>query len=169
MKTSLIIGILIAGIVAGMVSSSPAITVYLKDGTRIEVDRVTRVGNSVCLLVDISQIDTTRTAIESVPGQEPKIQQGLTVTDVNFQPSEDGEEIFATGNVMNNSQQNVKNLRVTIILMDKSNRVLLTVRSSVQPDTLAPNQQGRYQTHIKKPKGFWKARVEVQSDTILQP
>jgi len=45
------------------ITTAEAVTVYLKDGTRLEVEKVTRLGNSVCLLVNISTIDTTKTVI----------------------------------------------------------------------------------------------------------
>ncbi len=158
--------LVITGFVLGIASSSPAVTVYFKDGTQLEVDRITRIGNSVCLFLDISRIDTTKTEIEELPGTEKISQKGLTLTNVEFSPSDDNSEIIATGNVVNNSAYTVQRVRVTTILMDKDDNVLLTIQGYVRPEKLLPGQTGSYRLRVKKPKGFWKANIDVHGDAI---
>lgn len=160
---------LVVGLIIGIASPTKAVTVYLKDGTQLEVDKVTRLGDSVCLHLDISRIDTTRTEIEDLFPEEKITQRGLAVTNVDFSPSEDNTDLIATGDVVNNTQRAVQNVRVTAILMDKNDNVLLRIRGHVFPELLSPGQTGKYKFQVKKPKGFWKASVEVQADAVQQP
>jgi hypothetical protein len=157
----------IVGLVMSM-TTAEAVTVYLKDGTRLEVEKVTRLGNSVCLLVNISKIDTTKTVIEDFLLEEEKktVQEGLAITNAKFLPSDDNTEIIMTGQVENHTQNTVKNLQVTAILMDKADHVLLKVLGYVHPEQLSPGQTGTYRFQVKKPKGFWKASVDVQSEAV---
>jgi hypothetical protein len=150
------------------------VTVYLKDGTQFEVESVTRMGDMVCLLIDISEIDTARTPIEELAvGDEssPKTppQPGLRVTDVKFEPSEDNLDILATGTVHNATQRQVTDIQVVVTLMDKEDRVLLTINGSVRPFTLEPGQSGSYAFRVRKPEGFWKANVNVKADMSQSP
>lgn len=159
--------LIMIGLIVGIALPSPAVTVYFKDGTQLEVDRITRIGNSVCLLLDISRIDTTRTTeIEELPGTKQSPQKGLTLTNVDFSPSNDNSEIIATGNVVNNSSHTVQNVGITAILMDKDDKVLLRVQGYVRPEKLSPGQTGSYRLQVKKPEGFWKASVEVHGEAI---
>ena len=158
--------LVLLGLVLGQVSPASAVTVYFKDGTQVEVEKVTRIGNSVCLFVDISKIDTTKTLIDELPGKEMTLPKGLAVVNVEFSPSEDNAEIIATGNVVNNSEYPVQHVRVTAILMDKNDHVLLRVQSYVRPEKLLPGQTGTYRFQVKKPQGFWKASVEVQGEAV---
>ena len=159
---------LIVGLVIGGTTPAKAVTVYLKDGTRLDVEKVTRVGNTVWLFLDLSKIDTTRTTIEEVSGEVKTPQEGLAVVNVDFSPSDDNTEIIGTGKVVNHTPHSVKNVQVTAVLMDKNEKVLLRVRGHVQPEVLSPGQTGEYLFRVKKPQGFWKASVEVQGDTVQQ-
>lgn len=163
------IGLLTVGLIIGGVSPAKAVTVYLNDGTRLEVDKVTRIGDTVCLFLDISRIDTTRTTIEELLIEEKITQEGFVVANVDFSPSEDNTEIIATGDVMNNTQHPVQHVRVTAVLMDKNDKVLLRIRGHVFPEVLSPGQTGKYKFRVRKPKGFWKASVEVQANAVQQP
>ncbi len=156
----------IIGLAIVIASSSPAVTVYFKDGTQLKVERISRIGNSVCLLLDISKIDTSRTEIEELPGTTLAPQKGLTLSDVDFSPSDDNSEIIATGNVVNNSAYTVQRVRVTVILMDKDDNVLLKIQGYVRPEKLLPGQTGSYRLQVKKPKGFSKASVDVHGDAV---
>ncbi len=160
--------ILIVGLIIGGASPTKAVTVYLKDGTQLEVDRVIRIGNSVCLYLDISKIDMTRTVIEDLADEVKIPQEGLAVINVDFSPSDDNTEIIGTGEVANYSQYPVQDVRVTAILMDKNDKVLLRVNGYVHPEMLSPGQTGKYRFRVKTPKGFWKASVEVRGDAVQQ-
>ncbi|GAK54793.1 hypothetical protein U27_01623 [Candidatus Vecturithrix granuli] len=144
-------------------------TVYFKDGTQLEVDQVTRIGSSVCLMVDISRIDTTRTPIEALPGTTPTKPGTLSIVNTNFTPSEDNSEIIATGDVVNNTASAVQNIRITVTLQDKNDRTLLTIHGYTRPEKLEPGQTGTYRIQVRKPEGFWKASVAVKAETIPQP
>ena len=146
-----------------------AMTVYFKDGTQLEVDQVTRSGNFVCLMVDIARIDTTRTPIEALPGTTPAQSGKLSILNVNFLPSDDNQDIIATGDVVNNTSTTVQNIRVIVALKDKSDKVLLTIHGYTRPEKLAPGQTGSYRIQVKKPEGFWKASVDLKADTVPQP
>jgi hypothetical protein len=152
------------------IPAQAGVTVYLKDGTQFEVESVTRMGDMVCLLIDISEIDTRRTPIEELEvGDESSskipLQPGLRVTDVKFEPSEDNLDILATGTVHNATQHQVTNIQVVVTLMDREERVLLTINGSVRPATLEPGQSGSYAFRVRKPGGFWRASVDVKADT----
>ena len=159
---------LIAGI-WGWSFPAEAVTVYFKDGTQIEVDSVTRIGNSVCLFVDVSMIDTARTQIKELQEAKTSPKKGLAVVNVDFSPSEDNTEIIATGNVVNHLSSPVQRIRVTVILMDKGDNELLTIHGYVRPEKMSPGQTGSYRLQVKKPHGFWKASVDVQADVLPQP
>jgi len=163
------IGILIVGLIIGVASPTEAVTVYLKDGTRLEVDKVTRIGDSVCLFLDISRIDTTRTKIEDLSEEVKITQEGLVVTNVDFSASDDNTEIIAIGDVVNHTEYSVKNVHVTATLMDKNDNVLIRIHGHIFPEVLSPGQTGKFRFRVKKPKGFWKASVEVQADAVQQP
>ena len=148
-----------------------AVTVYFQDGTQLEVEKITRVGDAVCLFVDISQIDTTRTMIQDI--QEQTIPEkatvplsGLSLENVDFSPSEDDRDIIATGEVVNHSTYPVQNVRVIVTLKDKGDRKLLTVRGYVRPGRLEAGQKGHYRLQVQKPQGFWKAGIDVQGDAV---
>ncbi|MBD3309163.1 hypothetical protein GF339_22360 [candidate division KSB3 bacterium] len=154
------------GLLLAAASGAPAVTVYFKDGTQMVVDRITRIGHSVCLLVDISRIDTTKTPIEDLAETPQVSQEALALTNVDFAPSADSSEIIATGDVVNNSSYPVRRIQVTAILMDEDDHVLLTIQGYVKPETVLPGQTGSYRLQVKKPAGFWKARVELKADAI---
>ena len=162
--------VLLMSVFIGMTTQAYAVTVYFKDGRQLEVESVTRVGDSVCLFVDIADIDTTRTQIEELPGTQPDVlQEGLNLTGVDFSPSEDGNEIIASGNVVNNSAYPVQQVQVTVVLKDKQDAVLLTIRGYVKPERLEAGQTGQYRLQVKKPQNFWKASVDVQAEAVQQP
>lgn len=146
-----------------------ALTVYFKDGTTLEVNQVTRVGNSVCLMVDLARIDTTRTPIEALPGAAPVQAGKLAIRNADFLPSEDGRDIIATGDVVNNTAATVRNIRVTVILKDKQDKDLVTIHGYARPQRLQPGQTGSYRIQVEKPKGFWKASVDLKADVVPQP
>jgi hypothetical protein len=166
MKLSLAGWSMILGLILGGVTSAQAVTVYFKDGTQLEVENVSRVGNRVCLMVDIDKLDTARTPIENLGGDVKVQPEGLVITDVDFSPSDDNTEIIGTGKVVNHQQFEVRNVQVTAILKDKNDKVLLTIQGHVQPDTLKPGQSGAYFFRVQKPTDFWKASVEVQSEAL---
>lgn len=152
-----------------LANSAEALTVYFKDGTQLEVDQVTQIGNSVCLMVDISRIDTTRTPIEALPGTTPVQTGKLAVVNANFTPSEDNSDIIATGDVVNNTASAVQNIRITVTLQDKNDRTLLTIHGYTRPEKLESGQTGSYRIQVRKPEGFWKASVAVKAETVPQP
>lgn len=164
-----IVSIIMVLLLGVTIAAHAAVTVYLKDGTRLEVDRIVRVGNSVALFLDISRIDTTRTtiektAIDEIMKTESTPIQGLAVTNVQFSPSADNTEIIATGTVENHSQRQVKNIHVTVTLMDKQGQVLLVIHGYPYPETLEPGQSGTYAFRARKPEGFGKASVDVKAE-----
>lgn len=152
-----------------LAGSADALIVYFKDGTQLEVDQVTQMGSSVCLMVDISRIDTTRTPIETLPGTTPVQTGKLSILNANFTPSEDNSEIIATGDVVNNTASAVQNIRITVTLQDKNDRTLLTIHGYTRPEKLEPGQTGTYRIQVRKPEGFWKASVAVKADMMPQP
>ena len=163
------LGIALVGLLCGGVAPAQAVTVYLKDGTQLEVEKVTRLGNSVCLMLDVSQIDTARTKIEDWADEVKIRQEGLVVANVDFALSTDNTEIIGTGKVVNHTAAPVKNVQVLAILKDRKENVLLRVRGYVQPEVLAPGQTGEYRFHVKKPENFASASVEVQGEGVQQP
>ena len=152
----------------GIATPGAAVTVYFKNGSQIEVENATRIGNSVYLLVNIDEIDTNRTRLEELQEspQPSQLQQGLILENVDFNPSEDNTEIIATGDVINPSKYTVQNVQVTIILKDKNDRKLLTIRTHARPNKILPGQRGSYRLQVKKPKDFWRASVDVTSETV---
>jgi len=151
--------------------SAPAATVYFQDGTRMEVESITRVGDSVCLLVDPSTIDTSRTVIQEIqerpaPAVEPVPVSGLSLEHVDFSPSEDGRDIIATGEVVNHSANAVQNVQVLVTLKDKEARKLLAIKGYVRPGRLDAGQRGTYRLQVQKPQGFWKAGIDVQGEAV---
>ncbi len=167
MKNIVILGALI--MLLFWTNIAQAITVYFNDGTQLEVDQVSRIGSSVCLMVDISRIDTMRTPIEALPGTTPAQTGKLSVINASFTPSEDNSDIIATGDVVNNMSSAVQNIRITITLQDKNDKPLLTIHGYAHPEKLEPGQTGSYRVQVRKPEGFWKASVAVKADTVLQP
>lgn len=168
--------IIIGGIVllSLTISVQAAVTVYFKDGTRLEVDKVVRMGDSVALFVDLSRIDTRRTPIEESRMEdvlrdsglktESSPQQGLAVTNLRFEPSADNMDIIATGTIENHTQQRLSNLHITVTLMDQREQVLLTIHGYPYPDVLNPGQSGAYAFRARKPEHFSKATVEVNTE-----
>lgn len=146
-----------------------AVTVYFKDGTRLEVEQITRIGDSVCLFVDIARIDTSRTAIKDITVKPAQPQPGLLLKNVEFLPSDDNTEIIATGEILNNFQYAVRDIKITVVLMDKDDRVLRKIYGHARPDILQPGETGRYELRAKKPKGFWKASVDAHAESVAQP
>ena len=148
-----------------------AVTIYFKDGTQMEVDNITRVGDAVCLFIDISKIDTRRTIIPNLQEQEP-VQaapapvSGLSLEQVDFVPSKDDRDIIATGEVVNHSAFVVQNVRVIVTLKDKEAHKLLTVQGYVRPESLEAGQRGSYRLQVQKPEGFWKAGIDVQGEAV---
>ncbi len=159
-----------------------AVTVYLNDGTRLEVDKITRVGDSVALFLDISRINTRRTPIEEtnldellkiaetdaddmLKSESTSPKRGLAVTNLRFEPSADNTEILASGTIENHTQRRVGNIHITVTFMNKQGRVLLTIHGYPYPDILAPGQSGTYAFLAKKPKNFSKASVDVDAET----
>ena len=125
-----------------------AVTVYFQDGTHMEVENISRVGDTVCLFVDISQIDTTRTVIQDLqelpaPEKAPAPLSGLSLENIDFSSSEDERDIIATGEVINHSAYSVQNVRVIVTLQDKDVRKLLEVQGYVRPGKigLGPKRQ----------------------------
>ncbi len=152
----------------GIATPSAAVTVYFRNGSHIDVESATRVGNSVYLLININEIDTSRTRLEELPESQPSSQprQGLILENVDFSPSTDNTEIIATGDVINNSAYAVQNVQVTVILKDKHDVKLLTIRSHVRPGKILPGHRGSYRLQVKKPENFWRASVDVSSEVV---
>lgn len=150
-------------------SFTQAITVYFKDGTQLEVDQVTRIGNSVCLMVDLARIDTTRTPIETLAETMSAPPGKLSILNAEFLPSDDNRDIIAAGDVVNNTSATVRNIRVTVTLKDKNDNVLLTIHGYARPQKLKPGERGSYRIQVKKPDGFWKASVDLKAETVPQP
>ncbi len=148
-----------------------AVTVYFQDGTRIEVDEIVSVGDQLCLLVELSKIDTDRTLIPNLHTQE-LIQPantsaaGLELEHVDFMPSQDDRDIIATGEVINSTDSAVQNVRVLVTLKDKDGRKLLAVQGHVKPKRLEPGRRGSYRLQVQKPQGFWKAGIDVQAEAV---
>ncbi len=148
-----------------------AVSVYFQDGTQLEVENITRIGDAVCLFVDISKIDTRRTVIQELQGQTasenaPVPLSGLSLEKIDFSPSEDDRDIIATGEVVNHSAYSVQNVRVIVTLKDKEARKLLTIQGYVRPGRLEAGQRGAYRLQVQKPKGFWKAGIDVQGEAL---
>lgn len=167
------IGLVLVSLLLGIAMPAAAVTVYLKDGTQLEVDKVVRIGDTVCLYLDISRIDTAKTPVKELReelGMPSEVAPGsLAVTNFELTPSEDNTEIIATGNVDNQTQHTAKNIRVTLILMDKQDTVLSQIHGFARPDVLEPGQTGNFRFQVKKPEGFWKASVELKADADQSP
>lgn len=165
------ISLVLLSLIFGITVPADAVTVYLKDGTRLEVDKVVRVGDTVCLYLDISRIDTARTPIKELREElgmpSEVIPEGLAVTNFELTPSEDNTEIIATGNVNNQTQHTVKNIHVTLTLLDKQDTVLSQINGYARPQILESGQTGNFRFQVKKPTGFWKASVKIDADAPL--
>ena len=76
-----VIGALLAALLGGMSAPALAVTVYFTDGTTLEVDNVTRVGNTAYLILDLSRIDLSRTDVkelDALGNAQPPIQQVIS-------------------------------------------------------------------------------------------
>jgi hypothetical protein len=93
-----------------------------------------------------------------------RLEQGLAITDVQFYPSDDNTEIFCTGTVKNASQYPVKDVQISVTLMDKQEQILLVIHGHPYPATLEAGQSGTYAFRAKRPAGFWKASVDVKAE-----
>lgn len=152
-----------------------AVTVYFRDGTRLEVEKVVRMGDAVALFVDISRIDTARTPIEETSPDgmmrdaglkaENSAANALAITNLRFEPSDDNLDIIATGTIENRTQRRVGNIHITVTLLDGDDRVLLTIHGYPYPDVLEDGQTGTYAFRARKPQDFRKATVDVEAET----
>lgn len=167
------IGIIVCSImllIGIAITAHASVMVYLRDGTRLEVDKVVRMGNQIALFLDISRIDTSRTPLEEpaieeiMPTEQRRLEQGLAITDVQFSPSDDNTEILCTGTVKNASQYPVKDVQISVTLMDKQEQILLVIHGHPYPASLDPGQSGTYAFRTKRPDGFWKASVDVKAE-----
>ena len=163
---SLTIGLILLSILAVQTNRAEAVIVYFTDGSQLEVERATRVGETICLFVDPAKIDLTRTQLTGIPVATSRQAERLAVVDADFAPSDDNLDIIATGKVVNHSGAPVRQVRVLLILMDQQDQVLLRIHGYVQPDTLANEGTGSYRVRVQKPAGFAKARVEIEAEIV---
>jgi hypothetical protein len=164
------IGVIALVLLCITVTAHASVTVYLRDGTRLEVDKVVRMGNQAALFLDISRIDTSRTLLEEptigevMQMERRRLEQGLAITDVQFSPSDDNTEILCTGTVKNASQYPVKDIQISVTFMNKQEQILLVIHGFSYPTTLEAGQSGIYSFRAKRPDGFWKASVDVKAE-----
>lgn len=161
-----VIGALLAALLGGMSAPALAVTVYFTDGTTLEVDNVTRVGNTAYLILDLSRIDLSRTDVKELDAlgsaQPPIQQEGLSLLNFNIVPSDDLEQLTIVGDVFNNTRETVRDVRVVVTLKNKQDRNLMTAQTDIRPATLAAGETGHFELHVNKPTGFAKASAEVQ-------
>ena len=158
--------------IGGTASTASAITVYFADGITLEVDQITKMGNTVYLTLDLSRIDTSRTPIQDLDALESSqtrvIQQaGLSIANFNITPTEDNTELVISGDVANNAEFAVKDVRVNVTLQDQQGQKLLTVKGYVRPEKLAVGKTGTFSLQIRRPENFWKASADVQATPAL--
>ncbi len=151
--------------IGGMSSTAAAITVYFTDGSTLEVDQIARMGDAVYLTIDLSRIDTSRTPIQDVESpQKPAISQsGLSIANFEITPSEDRTELTISGEVSNNAEFSVTDVKVSVTLQDKQGQKLLTVLGAVRPEKLAVGDTGSFSLQVRRPENFWKASADIQA------